>query len=48
VINLNGYNTIKGHGIQPDYSIAPMVKDLVNDVDTELEFTISLIKKRKK
>lgn len=48
VVNLNGYRNIKGHGIQPDYSIAPTVKDFANNVDTELEFAISLTKKGKK
>lgn len=48
VVNLNGYKNIKGHGIQPDYDVTPLIKDFTNNIDTELQFTISLIKKRKK
>ncbi len=48
VVNLNGYKNIVGHGIQPDHHITPSVVDFTKNVDTELEFTISLIKKRNK
>lgn len=48
VVNLNGYKNTKGHGIQPDYDVTPSVKDFTNNVDTELDFVISLIENRKK
>lgn len=44
VVNLNGYRNTKGHGIQPDYVVFPSVKDFTNNVDTELEFAVSLTK----
>lgn len=47
VVNLNGYKNSKGHGIQPDYHITPSVKDFTDNVDTELEFVVSLIENRK-
>lgn len=48
VVNLNGYKNTKGHGIQPDYDVTPSVKDFTNNVDTELDFVISLMENRKK
>ncbi len=48
VVNLDGYKNTKGHGIQPDYHVTPSVKDFTNNVDTELNFVISLIENRKK
>lgn len=46
VINLNGYTNKKGRGIFPDHVITPTVKDLIDKVDTELEFTLSLINRK--
>lgn len=48
VVNLNGYKSIKGHGIQPDYYVAPSIKGFATNVDSVLEFTIALTKKGKK
>jgi len=48
VVNLNGYKNTKDHGIQPDYDVTPTVKDFASNVDTELEFTVSLTENRKK
>lgn len=44
VVNLNGYEPLKGRGILPDYTVAPSLDDFAGNKDTELEFTISLIK----
>lgn len=35
------------HGIQPDFNVKPSVTDVVNDIDTELEFVIKLIQSSK-
>ncbi|MEL6559199.1 MAG: S41 family peptidase [Bacteroidota bacterium] len=32
-----------GRGVMPDFPITPSITDLVNDTDTELEFTVKLI-----
>lgn len=36
-----------GRGTPPDYPLTPSIEDLVKGVDTELEFTLSLIRKDK-
>jgi len=33
----------KGRGVIPEYTVEPKVKDLINNVDTQLEFTLRLI-----
>ncbi|HVX27184.1 MAG TPA: S41 family peptidase [Parafilimonas sp.] len=48
MVNLDGYKNTKGHGIQPDYDVTPSVKDFTNNVDTELEFAVSLTENKKK
>ncbi|OJJ23040.1 hypothetical protein BKI52_01420 [marine bacterium AO1-C] len=40
-----GYST-KGHGIIPDYELQPTITDLLKGVDTELEYTLDLIRKQ--
>jgi len=37
----------KGRGVEPDYPIAPKIDDILNDADTELNFTLGLIPSRK-
>ena len=39
------YNT-KGHGIMPDYELQPKINDLLKGVDTELEYTLDLIRQQ--
>ena len=46
IVNLAGYPNKNGRGIFPDYMVTPTVKDLINKVDTELEFTLSLINRK--
>jgi len=36
-----------GRGTPPDYPIEPSVDDLINEIDTEFEFTLELIEKNK-
>jgi len=33
----------KGRGVYPDYDVAPKIDDILKGVDTELNFTLSLI-----
>ncbi len=40
-------NAIKGRGVLPDYNIAPRIDDLLNAVDTELNFALDLITEKK-
>jgi hypothetical protein len=37
----------KGRGVMPDYPVAPSVDDVIKSVDTEMKFTLGLIKKAK-
>jgi C-terminal processing protease CtpA/Prc len=41
-----GSHTPAGRGIMPDYTILPSVKDLLDGIDTEKEFTLDLIRKK--
>lgn len=41
----NDYKT-EGHGIMPDYSLQPKINDVLNGVDTEMEYVLDLIRKR--
>ncbi len=36
-------NFVKGRGVFPDYYITPTIEDIMNEVDTELVFTLDLI-----
>lgn len=38
--------TTKGRGIIPDYALQPTINDLLKGVDTELEYTLDLIRKK--
>jgi hypothetical protein len=43
VVNLNKYKNIPGRGVMPDYHVTPTSEDLINNHDTVLKFTLSLI-----
>ncbi len=45
-VNLNGYMYKKGRGIIPDHVLTPTVNDLINKIDTELVFTVSMINRK--
>jgi hypothetical protein len=38
----------KGRGVFPDYYVAPKIEDIVNGIDTELNFTLDLIVSKKR
>ncbi len=35
-----------GRGVKPDYEVHPKIEDIINGIDTQLEFTLELIKNR--
>lgn len=37
-------NAIIGHGVVPNYEVQPTMEDLLNEQDTEMQFTYDLIK----
>lgn len=43
---VHNLNPIKGRGVLPDYYIVPEIEDLLNGVDTELNFVLDLITKK--
>jgi hypothetical protein len=43
VVNLNNYKNNQGRGLMPDYHVTPTSGDLINNDDTALKFTLSLI-----
>lgn len=45
VVNLNGYPHKKGRGIIPDRAVLVNIRDFVNKQDTQLQYTLDLIKK---
>jgi len=36
----------KGRGVIPDYHVTPTIEDIINGIDTEMEFTLKLIEKK--
>ena len=46
VINLNGFKNQPGRGVIPDYVVQPTVDDIATNEDTELKFTLKLIKNK--
>lgn len=43
---ISGNYKTEGHGIMPDYSMQPKMGDILKGVDTEMEYVLSLIKKK--
>ena len=41
-------NFIKGRGVFPDYYVVPKIEDVINGIDTELNFTLDLIVSKKR
>jgi C-terminal processing protease CtpA/Prc len=39
---------VKGRGVFPDYSVVPEIEDVMNGIDTELNFTLELIASKKR
>ncbi len=37
---------VKGRGVLPHYNVSPKIEDILNEVDTELNFTLDLISKK--
>lgn len=45
VLDVNGQE--KGTGVQPDFKVEPTINDFFNGIDTEMNFAIELIKKKR-
>ena len=45
---VNGFSDYpyKGRGVIPDYHVTPTIEDIINGIDTEMEFTLKLIEKK--
>jgi C-terminal processing protease CtpA/Prc len=48
LVEMNVTQKNNGHGVRPDYEIAPTISDIMEGKDVEMELALELIRKRQK